>query len=117
MRSKVSSAVVRDATLSLEAKRSPWVLGYATEATAAWNAWMVGGAIAVAAGVALFTFGEWQEWLNVAFGLWAILAPWLLGFSGLDLATIAHVVAGLVVCPFSGNSQTKRMVVINDCAF
>ena len=34
-------------------------------------------------------------------GIWAIIAPWLLGFSGLAAAMYPHVIAGLVVAVIS----------------
>jgi hypothetical protein len=33
---------------------SPWLIGFAAETYAAWNAWLVGAAIAVIAAVALY---------------------------------------------------------------
>ncbi len=76
---------------------SPWYLAYAAETYAAWNAWIVGAAVALIAIAALFAFHRVEEWANVALGFWAVIAPWVLGFSALTSATWAHVVAGLVV--------------------
>ncbi|QOG06578.1 SPW repeat protein [Aureimonas sp. OT7] len=76
---------------------SPWYLGYATEAYAAWNAWIVGAAVALIAVAALSAFHQVEEWANAALGLWAVIAPWVLGFSAVTFATWAHVIAGLVV--------------------
>lgn len=76
---------------------SPWYLGYASETFAAWNAWIIGAAVALIAAVALFAFHKTEEWINLVLGLWAVFAPWLLGFAALSMATAAHVVAGLVV--------------------
>lgn len=76
---------------------SPWVLGFTQEAGAAWNAWIVGAAVAVIAIGALVSFNHWEEWLNLALGIWAIVAPWVIGFSALAAATYAHVIAGIIV--------------------
>ena len=76
---------------------SPWYLGYAAETYAAWNAWIVGAAVTLIAVAALFAFHQVEEWANVVLGLWAVIAPWALGFSAVAAATWAHVVAGLVV--------------------
>jgi hypothetical protein len=82
---------------------SPWVLGFAAETGAAWNAWIVGAAIALVAIGALVAFKEWEEWANLVLGLWAIVAPWVLGFAGLiAAATWTHVVAGLIVAVLAG---------------
>jgi len=40
---------------------SPWYLGFTNEAYAAWNAWIVGAAVAVIAAAALFAFHEAEE--------------------------------------------------------
>lgn len=76
---------------------SPWYLGYAAEAYAAWNAWVVGAAVTLIAVAALYAFHQVEEWANVALGLWAVIAPWALGFSAVAVAMWAHVIAGLVV--------------------
>jgi hypothetical protein len=76
---------------------SPWFLGYADQTAAAWNAWIVGIAIAVIAAAALFAFNRVEEWMNLALGVWAVIAPWALGFAALAVATWVHVIAGLVV--------------------
>jgi hypothetical protein len=72
---------------------SPWILGYAAETTASWNAWATGALIAVMAIGAILKFHEAEEWGNLALGLWSLLAPWGLGFSGLDAGMKAHVAA------------------------
>jgi hypothetical protein len=76
---------------------SPWVLGFAGAQVAAWTAWVsavVIGALAVAAMVA---FTEWEEWVNLALGIWVVLAPWILSFTGVTHAVWAHVVLGLLI--------------------
>jgi len=76
---------------------SPWYLGYAAETYAAWNAWIVGAAVTLIAVAALFAFHQVEEWANVALGLWAVIAPWILGFSAVVSAMWVHVIIGLVV--------------------
>lgn len=76
---------------------APWVLGFAGETKAAWDAWLTGAAIALVAIGALVAFAPWEEWLNLLLGIWAIIAPWALGFSALTYAVAAHVVVGVVV--------------------
>jgi hypothetical protein len=83
---------------------SPWYLGYAGETYAAWNAWVVGAAVAVLAALALFAFHQAEEWINLALGLWAVIAPWLLGFATLPAAVGAHVIAGLIVAIVAAGS-------------
>ncbi|MDQ0133741.1 phosphoglycerol transferase MdoB-like AlkP superfamily enzyme [Neorhizobium galegae] len=76
---------------------SPWLLGFTAETYAAWNAWIVGAAIAVIAAAALYAFYEAEEWVNLVLGIWAVAAPWALGFAAVTAATWVHVVAGLGV--------------------
>ena len=76
---------------------SPWFLGYAGQATPAWNAHVIGVIIAVAALAALFAFQQWEEWVNAALGTWLIASPYLLGFAGLSSALWNQVVVGFLV--------------------
>jgi len=76
---------------------SPWLLGFSASVAAAWNAWIVGALVALLAVGALVAFSEWEEWGNLFLGLWAALAPWVLGFADAAYAAIAHVVLGLLV--------------------
>ena len=76
---------------------SPWYLGYEAATSAAWNAWIVGALVALIAIGALTAFTEYTEWANVVLGVWAIVAPWVLGFSATQAATWAHVIAGIVI--------------------
>lgn len=76
---------------------SPWVLGYAAQTTPAWNAYVLGVIIAVAAIAALVAFHAWEEWVNVALGVWLVVSPWILGFSGLTTALWNQIVVGVLV--------------------
>lgn len=76
---------------------SPWYLGFAAETTPAWNAGLVGAAIAVIGVIALFAFHQAEEWINGLFGLWSLISPWAIGFSAVSSAATAHVVAGILV--------------------
>ena len=76
---------------------SPWALEYAFEPVAAWNAWCTGLAIAGMAVAAIARFAEWEEWINLALGVWAVASPWLLGFSDTEQTLWAHVPVGLLV--------------------
>ena len=76
---------------------SPWLLEFTTVAAAALNAWLVGAAIALIALAALISYHRAEEWVNGLLGLWALIAPWVLGFSELRSAMGVHVVLGLIV--------------------
>ena len=40
---------------------------------------------------------RWQDWANLVLGVWLILSPWLLGFSGTPAAMWNAVLVGVVV--------------------
>ncbi|TWG55233.1 MULTISPECIES: SPW repeat protein [Phyllobacteriaceae] len=83
---------------------SPWYLGYSAETYAAWNAWVVGAAVTLIGVAALFAFHQVEGWANVALGLWAVIAPWALGFSAVTAAMAAHVIAGLIAAALAAVS-------------
>lgn len=76
---------------------APWLLGFRDVQAAAWNAWICGVLIAALAVAALSALQEWEEWANAALGLWTVVAPWILGFSGMPAAMWTHVGVGLAV--------------------
>ncbi|MBI5164282.1 MAG: SPW repeat protein [Magnetospirillum sp.] len=78
---------------------SPWVLGYADLPAAAWNSWIFGIVVAVVSIAALIQFAQWEEWINVLFGVWLLAAPWVMGFAaaGEPAPVWNHVGVGLVV--------------------
>lgn len=76
---------------------SPWIVGFAGESAAAWNAWIIGVVIAVVAAGAIYDFQKWEEWLNVVLAVWLVISPWLLGFSALAAAMWNAVIVGLLV--------------------
>ena len=45
---------------------------------------------------ALAAFAVWEEWLNLAAGLWLVVSPWLLGFQNSDAMTLHVVIGGIV---------------------
>jgi hypothetical protein len=83
---------------------SPWLLGFTAEAYAGWNAWIVGASVTLVAVTALYAFYEAEEWVNLVLGLWAVVAPWVLGFSAVTAAMWAHVIAGIVVAVLAAGS-------------
>jgi hypothetical protein len=76
---------------------SPWYLGFAAENTTAWNAGLIGVAVAVIGVIALFAFHQAEEWIDGVLGLWSLISPWALGFSAISPVATAHVVAGILV--------------------
>lgn len=75
---------------------SPWVLAYAGETLPMWNAVIFGILIGVVALYALFQVFAWEEWANAVFGVWMVISPWVLGFSGNFAAMLNAVIVGAV---------------------
>jgi len=83
-----------------------FVLGYSTTSAALWNA--------VIFGIALIILGIWAavssreetdktlDWINLAVGIWLILAPFLLGYTAVATAVLNDVIVGLVVVVLAG---------------
>lgn len=76
---------------------SPWAIGYMSETAAMANAIVIGLALVAAALGAILVPRAWEEWTEGALGLWMIVSPWVLGFSGHVDARNAAVVAGVVI--------------------
>lgn len=76
---------------------SPWIIGFAAETTAAYNAWIIGVVLGALAVATLAVFAEWEEWVNLVLGLWLIVSPWLLGFMANADAMATHVILGVLV--------------------
>lgn len=65
---------------------------------AAWNSYIVGAAVAIFAAWALQSPGKWEEWVNLALGLWLIAAPFALGFyAGLEAAAWSQIIIGVLL--------------------
>jgi len=76
---------------------TPWMFAFVGEPVTAWTAWITGGAIAVAAAVGLWSYPVPAFWVNLVLGLWAIVAPWIMGFAAMGSAMWSHVVLGALV--------------------
>ena len=77
---------------------SPWLLGFHSSIPRdSWNFFIVGLAFIVFAGFALNMRTLWEEWVNLALGVWMIISPWLLGYSANAVARDDAVVVGLIV--------------------
>jgi SPW repeat len=73
---------------------SPWIFSFESGAPTQ-NAVICGIIIAVLSIAALAAFTEWEEWLNLIVGLWTLVSPWVLGFTG--NAMTVHVIVGILV--------------------
>jgi len=77
---------------------SPWLLRFAGLEAATLNAVIIGGLICALSALALTLLDRWEAYISGLLGIWAILSPWLIGFTTYDMATLAHIgLGGLVV--------------------
>lgn len=76
---------------------SPWLLMYQDETNAMQNALIVGVLVVAMAAIELFKVQAWEEWANFALGLWLAVSPWMLGFSGIALATYNALIVGIAI--------------------
>jgi hypothetical protein len=87
--------------LGLWTVASPWILGFAAgESRAASTAWILGAAIVVFAGVAVYMHKAWEEALTIILGICLFASPWVLGFAEQMTPTTNAVVVGLLVTAF-----------------
>ena len=93
---------------------SPWVLGFAaavhawgagmpdspaaTGGGAAWDAWILGGLVIIAALSRVARLALWQDHAILVMGGWIFAAPWVLGFNPWwPLASWDHWMTGLLL--------------------
>src|SRR6478735_852367 len=88
---------VVNAVLGLGVIISPWVLGFEGSSMAMSNSVIVGVLLVATALGAVFVPRAWEEWTEAGIGLWLVVSPWVLGFSGNRNAMRSMVVAGAIV--------------------
>jgi hypothetical protein len=77
---------------------APFLLDFGgTDSRAAVNAYVMGVGVTIFAVAALYRPPTWEEGINLAIGIWLIIAPFVLGYTGLTMATWIHVIVGLLV--------------------
>lgn len=76
---------------------SPWMFRYTDSAVATWSAILTGILLVAIIVTRVLTERDWQDKVDLALGIWACVAPWVLGFSAVSNAAGMHVTAGLVV--------------------
>jgi hypothetical protein len=83
---------------------SPWALGYSQLETATANAAFIGLALALGCHFEV-SFDEMSaEWFNLAAGLWLVLAPFALGYSGEGVVAINSIAVGACVAALAASA-------------
>lgn len=80
--------------LGLLLAASPWLLRFTGLEAATLNAVIIGFLIFALSALALTLLDRWEAYINGLLGLWAVLSPWLIGFTGYDTALFAHIGLG-----------------------
>jgi len=81
---------------------TPWIFGFTSAAVASGNAWISGAVIGLASIAAIVALAEWEEWVSLAFGLWVVISPWVLGFHTTAMSAMrADVAVGIAVALFA----------------
>jgi len=82
---------------------TPWMFGYASNATAAWNAWTLGVLVTVVGLWALSVpESKGAEWSQLILGAWVFVAPWILGFAGTAAIAWNAWIIGAIVAVLAG---------------
>jgi predicted MFS family arabinose efflux permease len=59
---------------------SPWLFAYVSEKVR-FDVWISGAAVVAVSIAAIVAFSDWEEWFNLALGVWLMGSPWVLGFT------------------------------------
>jgi len=74
---------------------APWLFKL-TNGTARVDFWICSAAVVVVSLAAIFAYANWEEWVNLLFGIWLIASPWILGFSHMRAMHFAVGIGALV---------------------
>lgn len=76
---------------------APYVAFHSVNDVPAWNAYVCGLIVAIFAIAALARPQVWEEWVNLAVGVWLIVSPFVLGFSDQPIIMWNHIVVGILI--------------------
>ncbi|MDR3467422.1 MAG: SPW repeat protein [Xanthobacteraceae bacterium] len=74
---------------------APWLFGFVSR-SGRLDTELTGLALTALAIAAIVLFAEWEEWLQLALGLWLIAAPWALGLAHTSFMHVS-VTIGVIV--------------------
>jgi hypothetical protein len=76
---------------------SPWLAQTPGTQVATVNAMTIGALVIFIGALELQFVRRWEEWCEFALGVWLVISPWVLGYSGLGTLTAMHVILGVLV--------------------
>jgi len=74
---------------------APWLFKL-TNSTARLDFWVCSAAVVAISLAAIFAYANWEEWVNLLFGIWLIVSPWVLGFSQMRATHFAVGIGALI---------------------
>jgi uncharacterized membrane protein HdeD (DUF308 family) len=88
---------------------APFIFGYTNNVSALWTSILIGGIVlAVSVFESRHKEDTWEYWIAAIFGLTAIFAPFVLGFSAHVTATWISVLTGMLITIFAGSRVYKN---------
>lgn len=75
---------------------------------AAWNSWVVGAVVSLVALIGVFSPQAWEDWVNLAAGVWIVLAPFIFDYGGIAEAAWNHVIVGVAIVAIAGSALAQR---------
>lgn len=87
---------------------APWIFHYTDNATALWTSLIVGVATIIVSALEGVQADreQWEYWAAVALGVIAVIAPFILGFSGYAVAMWSSIVLGVLIAIFAESRLT-----------
>src|SRR5437016_6653949 len=76
---------------------APWAFAFQAETAAVANSVVIGLALLASPLAAIVLQRVWEEWVELALGLWLIASSWVLGFSAVSTARTLTIGTGIVV--------------------
>jgi hypothetical protein len=73
-----------------------------------WNHYATGAAVVLLTAAALGSSRQWEEWLNIALGIWLLVSPWVLGFTSSASLMLNAALAGALIVVFAGWSLMEE---------
>jgi hypothetical protein len=95
MRRRESILDAYNLVLGLFLLLSPWLFAF-VHRTASADIWVSAALIVIVSIAAIVAFSEWDEWVNLALGIWLIVSPWVLGFPHTKAMHVS-IAAGIAV--------------------
>jgi hypothetical protein len=85
---------------------TPWMFAFTAGVQSA-NAVVCGVLIMLLSLAALVGFAAWEEWGNVAIGLWLMVSPWIVGLHDTQAVSVQFTI-GIIVAALAKNELWFR---------